>query len=284
MPPKRRRIKSRKKKRHNVLILFLILVGILLLFEEFGREDIPKRFLDIFKPEEKPKISLPVKPLPKTLPKVSIIIDDLGPSKKKATEVFNINGSLTISILPQEVYTKWIAEEGHKLGHEIIGHVPMEATRPLKLGKGGLYTWMTGDEIAQTLIEDIRSIPHIIGVSSHMGSAFTQDKRAMRIVISELKKQGLFFIDSLTTPKSVGFKFAKAKNLKALRRDLFLDYKDDPHEIEVQWKKLVKISRERGYAVALAHSRKNTLEFLQKTLKNNNEVTVVPISQLFDSK
>ncbi len=281
MPSKRRRIKSRMKRRPKILILFLIVLCIFLFFEEFGRENIPKRFMDIFKRKEKTEISLPEKPPPKTLPKVSIIMDDLGPNKKNAEDVFKLNIPLTISILPQEVYTKWIAQESHRLGHEIIGHIPMEATRPLKLGKGGLYTWMTDDEISQTLIEDIRSIPHITGVSSHMGSAFTKDKRAMHAVISELKKQNLFFIDSLTTAKSVAFQSAKAQNLKVLRRDIFLDYKDNPREIKAQWKKLVKISRKKGYAITMAHPRKNTLEFLQKTLENNNEVAVVPVAQLF---
>jgi polysaccharide deacetylase 2 family uncharacterized protein YibQ len=276
MPPKKRRIKKRKKKRHSVLILFLIIAGIFLIIEEFGREDIPEKLLKLFKPGKKPEISLPEK----ALPKVSIIMDDLGPNKQKAIEVFHINSPITISILPLQTYSKWIAEEAHRLGRDIVAHIPMEATRPLKLGEGGLYTWMTDDEIAKTLNEDIRSIPHIIGVSSHMGSAFTQDERVMHAVIFELKKQGLFFLDSLTTPKSVGLKLAKAQRLKILKRDVFLDNADDLHEIEVQWKRLVKISRERGNAIALAHPRKNTLEFLKMTLKNNNEFTVVPISEL----
>ena len=88
---------------------------------------------------------------------------------------------------------------------------------------------MTDLEIARTLADDIRSMPHISGVSNHMGSAFTEDKRAMQAAISELEKHRIFFLDSFTTSRSVGYDAAKAGGLAALRRDVFLDDKDDPH-------------------------------------------------------
>jgi polysaccharide deacetylase 2 family uncharacterized protein YibQ len=276
MPPTRRRIRRKKKKHHVILILLLIIVVTFLFFEEFGRENIPKRFFDIFKPE----ISLPEIPSPGTLPKVAIVMDDLGPNKKKAMDVLNIKSPLTLSILPQQTYSSWIAEQGKRRGHDIIIHLPMEATRPLKLGAGGLYTWMADKEISQTIEEDIHSVPYIKGASNHMGSAFTKDERAMRAVMSELKKHGLFFLDSLTTPESVGFKLAKGQGLKALRRDIFLDNSSNPVEIETQWKKFMTTAQKKGYAIALAHPKKNTLEFLQKVLRDNKEVTVVPISEL----
>jgi polysaccharide deacetylase 2 family uncharacterized protein YibQ len=199
-----------------------------------------------------------------------------------AMGILVINAPLTLSILPQEVYSAWIAEEGYKLGRDVIMHVPMEATRPLKLGKGGLYTWMTDEEIANVMDKNVNSIPHIIGVSSHMGSAFTKDQRVMHAVISELKKKQLFFLDSVTSPRTVGYKTAKELGLKAYKRDVFLDDSNDPEDIAVQWNRLVRIARSKGYALALGHARKNTIEFLEETLKNNSEVLVVPLTKLMN--
>ena len=194
--------------------------------------------------------------------------------------VLALDAPLTLSILPHETYSKWIANEGNRLGHQILAHIPMEAVTPQKMGKGALRRSMSSKEIARTLAKDIRSIPHISGASNHMGSAFTKDRRAMLAVIMELKKDHLFFLDSFTTHKSIAYKLAKEKGLTALRRDVFLDNKDNLHEIEIQWKRLIKIAREKGHAIALAHPRKNTLKFLQNALANNREVTVVPISEL----
>jgi hypothetical protein len=268
--------KSKNKKHHIIFILFLIIAGIFLLHEEFGKEKKPKITPAITKPDKKSEKVLP-KPVK---PKVAIIIDDLGPNKNVAKEVLALKAPLTLSILPLQTYSAWIAEEGHRLGHDVIAHIPMETEKSYKLGEGGLYTWMTDKEIADTLNNDISSIPHALGVSNHMGSAFTQDKRAMQALIAELKKKKLFFLDSLTASGSVGFHLAEMNGIKALDRDIFLDDNDNPSEIELQWKKLINIANKKGYAVLLAHPRKNTLEFLQKNLQNNNEVTVVPVSAL----
>jgi polysaccharide deacetylase 2 family uncharacterized protein YibQ len=281
MPPKRW-TKKRKKKRHVLFILLLIAASIFIYFEEFGIEKTPKKFFDIFNRDEKPFIVMPEISLPESLPKIAIVMDDMGASKKKALEVLKINGSITLSILPHQTYSVWTAKEGNRLGHDIILHMPMEASRSLRLGKGGLFTWMSDQEIADTISDNIKSVPHIKGASNHMGSAFTTDKRSMSAVISELKKQRLFFLDSKTSTKTVAYDTAITSGVKVLQRDVFLDDNNDPAAIEVQWNRLMKIAKKKGYAIALAHPRKNTLEFLQKVLKKNGSFAIVPITYLLD--
>lgn len=279
MSSKKRRIK--KKKHYRILfIALLIVIAIFYFYKESGKEELQPEILRQVQPKEKHEI-LPIQPREKhgMLPKVAIVIDDLGHNKKSALRLFNINASLTLSILPHKPFTVWIANEGHRRGHDIIGHIPMEAKEPLSLGKGGLYAWMTDDEIRETLEEGLNSIPHIKGVSNHMGSAFTEDERTMDVVISVLKEEGLFFLDSFTTPRSVGARLAREQGIKTLKRDIFLDNKNNPAYIEAQWKKLVKVAEKKGYAVAIAHQKKNTIEFLEKIL-SKNEVIVVPLSKL----
>jgi polysaccharide deacetylase 2 family uncharacterized protein YibQ len=268
-------MKKSKAKRHYIFILLLIIAATFFLYKEFGKEH-PKISPHITKPAKKSETFLPKT----SRPKVAIIIDDLGPNKHAAEEVLDIKAPFTLSILPQQPYSAWVAEEGHRLGHDVIAHIPMEAEKSYKLGEGGLYTWMTDKEITETLNKDILTVPHALGVSNHMGSAFTQDTRSMQILIAALKKKNLFFLDSLTSSKSVGYHLAAMHGITALNRDIFLDDSDDPAEIEKQWNKLINTANKKGYAVLLAHPRKNTLEFFQKALKNNNEVAVVPISEL----
>lgn len=274
---------KKSKRRHVGLILLFIIAVVLFYVGEFEKEKRPGGMFDIFKSAKKPAVTAPKKsrePLQKKLPKVAIVIDDLGPNKQMAIEVLKLQGPLTLSILPQQDYSAWIAEEGHRLGRDIIIHIPMEAAKPLRLGKGGLYTWMTDKEIFQTMEEDIRSVPYIKGANNHMGSLFTRDERVMNAVITELKARRLFFLDSLTTPETIGFKLAMAQGVKTVRRDVFLDDSDDPEDIEVQWKRLIKEAKQSGHAIALGHPRKNTIEFLQKVLSSNKEVTIVPLSEL----
>lgn len=277
MPPKRKRGVRNKKSRHIIFIIFLIVVGIFLYFEEFEKEKTPV----VFKPDKPSPVTRPDVPSERSyLPKVAIVMDDMGDSREKANAVFNLDQSVTIAIIPHLKYSAWTAEEGNRRGHDILLHIPMEAISPLKLGEGGLYTWMSDEEISSTLSKGISSVPHLKGASSHMGSALTTDERAMNVVVSELKKHQFFFLDSLTTPKSVAYKLAKAGGLQALRRDVFLDDKDGPAEIEIQWKRLLKIAETKGQAIAQGHPRKNTLEFLEKALRNNSDVNIVPITEL----
>jgi len=260
-----------KRHYHILLILLLLIAGIFFLYREFGRED--------YKPLR--KILKPVQPEKtyKTLPRIAVVIDDLGSNKKVALDTFNINAPITLSIIPHETYTKWIADEGYKRKYDIIAHVPMEARIPHRLKKGGLYLWMTDDEIRNALKESLDSIPHIKGISNHMGSAFTEDIRAMSVVISMLKKENLFFLDSFTTSSSEGFKLAKEQGLKAFRRDIFLDEKDDYDYLKGQWEKAIKIAKREGSAIVLAHPKENTINFLKENLPGN-EITVVPLSEL----
>ena len=267
--------KSKTKKHHILLILLLIAGVVFFLHKEASKESARKDLSAIFKTEPEPKL----KPKPSALPRVAVVIDDLSTNRKKAEEILKISPALTLSVLPQETYTKWVAEEGYKLGHDIIGHIPMEAKEPHKLGRGGLYTWMSDDEILKTLQEDINSIPHIKGVSNHMGSAFTEDERAMKALLSGIKKYNLFFLDSITTAKSAGAKTAGLQGIKLFKRDVFLDEKDTPEDIKAQWDKAVKIAKEKGYAVVLAHPRKNTIEFLKNVIRDNKEVMIVPLSE-----
>lgn len=267
-----------KKHRHIFLILLLILFALFLLYREFGENEFYSQ--ENLSPETSQKdLSKGWEDL---LPKVAIVIDDLGPSRQKALEVFHINVPFTLSVLPHESSSRWIAQEGYSLGFEVIGHIPMEAKKPMKLGKGGLHLQMTDDEIIETLSGAINALPHIQGISNHMGSALTEDRQAMQSVLSVLHEYKLFFLDSLTSAGSVGYELARSRNVRAMKRDVFLDYKDDAGYIGEQWEKLVRTAEEKGYAVGIAHPRKNTLEFFKKTLPSDR-VTVVPLSELLET-
>jgi polysaccharide deacetylase 2 family uncharacterized protein YibQ len=262
---KRRRIK-RRKHYHILLILCLVLIGTFFIYNEFSKEDF--RIAKSSKKTQQEGIKRGDKGY--ALPKLAIVIDDLGTSKKAAQRVFSLDASVTLSILPQESYTAWVAQEGQRRGYEVIGHMPLEAKASLKLGKGGLYTWMTNTEIRKTLQENINSIPYIKGVSSHMGSAFTEDVRAMSALTSELRAQRLFFLDSFTTPHSVGTRLCNEKGVKVIKRDIFLDHEDEPDYLRAQWEKAVKIARKRGYSIVLAHPKESTIAFLREAVVKND--------------
>ena len=197
--------------------------------------------------------------------KASIVIDDLGPDLEMAKQFASLPYPVTLSVLPYQAHSREIAEMAHLEGREVILHLPME---PLSAsenpGRGALLVSMSGDEIRRNIKAALDTSPYFDGVNNHMGSRMTQDERIMNTILSELKARDLFFIDSMTTNKSKGWKVAQELKVPNLKRDIFLDDDQSADAIRSQITRLVKIAGVRGTALAIGHPHKTTLRSLQE--------------------
>lgn len=216
-------------------------------------------------------------------PKVGIIIDDLGYDGSLASAFMKLDLPLTFSVLPFTPYTRSIAQKARKGGREIMLHLPLEPIRypAINPGDGVLLVSMDREVILDVLERDLSQIPFASGVNNHMGSRFTESEDKMMIVLAELKRRGLYFIDSKTTAKSVAHKVAKRMDLRTASRDIFLDNGLSENALKIQVERLLSLSRHRGWAIGIGHPHKETLKLLkryQATL--NSETQIVPVSSL----
>ncbi len=197
--------------------------------------------------------------------RVSIIIDDFGNDVGMAKQFASLPFPVTFSVLPHLAHSREIAELAHQEGREVILHLPMEPLNPRESpGPGALLLSMPDDQMRLNIKAALETSPYFDGVNNHMGSRMTRDAQAMKTVLAEFKGRGLFFIDSMTTNESKGWKVARELNIPTLKRDIFLD--DDPSAgaIRSQIARLVKIAKVRGTALAIGHPRKTTLRSLQE--------------------
>ena len=151
----------------------------------------------------------------------------------------------------------------HQAGREVILHLPMEPlNRRENPGRGALLLSMSADEIRRNIKAALDTSPYFDGVNNHMGSRITRDEQIMKTLLSDLKGRDLFFIDSMTTNESNGWKVAQELKIPTLKRDIFLD--DNPSEdaIRSQIVRLVKIAKIRGMALAIGHPHKTTLNIV----------------------
>lgn len=226
---------------------------------------------------------VPEKPKKEEHPKIAIIIDDLGNSRRVDDDVIGIDGAITVAVFPLLAESRRTAETAQTHGKEVMLHLPMEPHDYPKAnpGQGTLFTNMDDIAILTQLYEDIKSVPGIKGVNNHMGSKFTEDRERMRIVLKQLKDNGLYFIDSKTSPKSRNDKAARESGLKAGSRDIFLDNKQDEGYILGQIEELKKIARNRGYAIGIAHPYPVTIAALKKAIPEvEKEFELVHASQV----
>ncbi|MFT4766295.1 MAG: polysaccharide deacetylase 2 family uncharacterized protein YibQ [Oleispira sp.] len=212
-----------------------------------------------------------------------IIIDDIGNNYEQGNAMVELEGSLTLAFLPHTPYAKKLANKAYLVHKEIILHAPMENTAKAVLGPGALTQELTETELKQTLKEAIASIPHTQGINNHMGSALTQNKQSMKWVMETLQDEQLYFVDSLTSPKSVAYKLAQQQGLPSLRRHVFLDNDTSFASLNKQWQQALRISKKYGSAVLIAHPYTESHDFLAQKIPelSDQNVQLVPASQLF---
>jgi uncharacterized protein len=201
----------------------------------------------------------------KDLPKIAIVIDDIGNDYDLALSFMDVGLPLTLSILPSSLYGKAIAEMAREKGFEVILHLPMEPKNypDVNPGTEALLTKMDENEIRTIIDDDIKKVPGVLGVNNHMGSYFTERTDKMTYVLRELKKRNLFFLDSRTTADSVGFKLAEEMRLPSAKKDVFLDNDLSSKAVKYQMERLIGRARYSGEAVGIGHPHKITLEVLK---------------------
>ena len=214
--------------------------------------------------------------------RVAIVIDDLGRERVISRELLQWNLPVTFAILPFEPHSRDLAVEAHQKGKEVILHLPMEPhgypkTRP---GEGTLLLEMNERVLLHQLSRDIDAVPYIKGVSNHMGSRFMEDSKKMKLVLSELKRRGLFFLDSRTTPETVGVQTANSIGLEAAERAVFLDNEVNEDAIRRSLHRLIRLSLASGKAIGIGHPHGATLRSLRRMIPEMKEkgIEVVPLS------
>jgi len=219
-------------------------------------------------------------------PKIALVIDDLGGERLIARELLEWDLPLTFSILPFTPHAKVIAREAHRKGKEVILHVPMEPHGYPKVrpGEGALLEEMDEESLRRQLVKDIEAVPYIKGASNHMGSRLMEDPEKVKIILSELKRRRLFFLDSRTTPQTVGMNVAQGVGLKAMERSLFIDHSLNEEDIKQRIEKLISLSLSNGKAIGIGHPHPSTVKSLKEMIPKMKEkgIKIVPLSAVME--
>lgn len=221
----------------------------------------------------------------KPLPRVAIIIDDIGHDREIAEKFFTLNAPLTYAILPHSRFCREIAVLAARKGYEVMLHLPMEPNEyPLvDPGPGVLLAAMTPDERIDQLKRNLAAVPHVRGVNNHMGSKMTTLSDEMNQVFGILKQRGLFFVDSRTTAATQTRSSAKLFKVPYAERDVFLDHVQKRDAIRRQIDQLVNIAEIHGKAVAIGHPYHMTYEVLAEALPDLKErVKLVSASEIVE--
>lgn len=198
--------------------------------------------------------------------RIAIVIDDWGYHLDNLAIIKGIKLPLTCAILPNLKNSSPVARELNRLGFEIILHLPMEPKEKIRLERDTITSIMDAGQIHDILDKDLASVIFAKGISNHMGSRITEDKKISAIVMAEAKKRQLYFLDSFVTAKSVCREISSKIKVRFARRDVFLDNQDDPVYIRAQLIKLKNLAKGQQTVIAIGHDRRNTLTVLNQML------------------
>ncbi len=259
-----------------VLILCAFLLFLLLLSKKPSRNS-----YDVdFNPLTLSKIK------PKTPVKIAIIFDDLGDSLKDLKEIYSLGIPLTVSVIPDRKFSKNIAHIAKRVGFSVLVHIPMEPKKPsynfLRQRKKFIGSHLSRRENLALVRHYLNSIPFACGANNHMGSKATEDVEIMKLVLKEVKKRRLVFVDSCTSLNSVACRVAKDIGVTCYESKGFLDSCDDYDSIKRKLEYFIKMAKNKREIIIIAHPKTNTIKVLKENIPFfKEEVKFVTLEELF---
>jgi polysaccharide deacetylase 2 family uncharacterized protein YibQ len=216
-------------------------------------------------------------------PRIAIIIDDLGYQFEAGMRALNLPGPISYAVLPVTPSGTSLAHAAHAKGKEVLLHLPLESVdRENQEEPGAITLDMSRDAFHEAFGVALASVPHAIGVSNHRGSLLTRHPGHMTWLMEEIAaRDGMFFVDSFTTKESVALQIASESGIAATRRHVFLDNDRSAQALRKQFDRLTALARQKGIAVAIGHPYPETLEFLERELRelDNSTIMLIPVSE-----
>lgn len=217
-------------------------------------------------------------------PQIAIIMDDMGRSLGTFKRLLELDLMITPAILPESHRATEGALMLQDSGREYMIHIPMQPNSYPRVSPGpkALLLGQSEMQTRKLLRHYMDKVPGSVGGNNHMGSGYTQDRAAMRVVLDELQQGGYFFIDSKTIGNSIAYDEARRMKVPTAARQIFLDNNEDVTYIRKQIRKMVRMSRDRGELVAICHPYPETLQAFRQELSwlKQQQIDFVPASAL----
>ncbi len=213
---------------------------------------------------------------------LALVIDDLGPAAGLTHRAINLPVPITMSFLPYATDLDGLTAMAQRRGHEIFLHLPMQPIGTPNPGKNAILVDLPADEQQRRISWAFDQVPRATGLNNHMGSRATSDPGTMLKVLQEARRRGMSFVDSRTSPLSVGDALAAQLGVPHAARDVFLDNDPTPSAILRQLAEAERDARHRGKALAIGHPYPTTLAVLEAWLPaaQARGLRIVPAGEL----
>ncbi len=218
-------------------------------------------------------------------PRIAIVLYGIGPSASATrTAIQGLPGSITLAFSPYADNLSNLIAEARVAGHEALLMIPMEPTNYPQFDPGpkGLLTSLKPEKNIARLEWILARTSGYVGVTSFMGSRFTRAQPHMIIVLQQLKRRGLLYLESQTGSATQIGEIAKTIQVPYTAAALYIDQRASRPAIDNQLREVELLARKLGQAVAMAYPYPVTLERLSawSSEVTKRGIVLAPVSAL----
>ena len=185
--------------------------------------------------------------------RIAVVVDDAGGVEGDLAGYLALPMPMTISIIPSFAHATDVAERTHAAGKEVLLHLPLAN----KAGQGDGVTRLNGTETADVVDRFVQSavdrVPYAVGANSHEGPYGSAQPTLMRELLTSLQRRGLFFMDSVTSQRSVGYAVEAELAMEPRVNNQFLDHDETDENSRAALIHLALLAAKSGTGIGICH-------------------------------
>jgi hypothetical protein len=219
-------------------------------------------------------------------PKIAIVLGGMGLNQELTAKAIKaLPGDISFAFAPYGENLQSQVNKARAAGHEIMLQLPMEPSGYPTTNPGPKTLLVTAGEAANSdaMLWHLSRFAGYIGVSAYMGGNFLADPEALRPVLADLKKRGLYFLEDSPSQRSRAADVGRTVGLPVLATQIIIDADAEAPAIAKALARLEEEARQSGIAIGTGTGLQVTIEEVQEWAKSLNDrgILLVPLSTAF---
>jgi polysaccharide deacetylase 2 family uncharacterized protein YibQ len=222
-------------------------------------------------------------------PKIAIILGGMGLNDKLTARAGrDLTGDITFAFAPYGPNLQDQVNKAREQGHEILLQLPLEpvgfpASNP---GPKTLLADADTPTNLQNLQWHMSRFTGYAGVVNYMGGRFMASPDAVKPMLAELKKRGLYFVEDGSLPLSSTDDVAQGLRQPVRHADIVIDANPDAQSISDALAKLEEQARSQGFAMGTGSGLAVTVDTVRDWAKSARDrgIILVPATAAFKGR
>ncbi|WP_156381206.1 divergent polysaccharide deacetylase family protein [Aminobacter sp. DSM 101952] len=215
--------------------------------------------------------------------RVAIVIGGLGLSQTGTQQAIGkLPPEVTLGFAPQgNSLGRWM-QTARREGHEIVMQVPLEPFDfpNVNPGRNTLTVDASADENLKNLRWTLSRTTNYTAVMSYMGARFSTSPEAMGLLMAELGKRGIGYVDDGSSARSLAPEQALKNGVPFAAGDAVIDAVQDRGAILSKLDELERTARAKGFAIGTGNAFDVTVDAVASWASEARKrgIEIVPIS------